>query len=66
MFNIEKLYIADPEDCEVVDDEISLLEAIAEAKKNDEERLHVTFLVGLCETFTSIAKVLHIIEVTLR
>ena len=53
---------ADEEE-EALEDDVFVLESIAEAKKNDEERLRVTMLVTLRETVTSIAKILRIVEV---
>ena len=53
---------ADEEE-EALEDDVFVLESIAEAKKNDEERLRVTMLVSLQETVASIAKILRIVEV---
>lgn len=48
---------------ETLEDDVFVLESIAEAKKNDEERLRVTMVVSLKETVASIAKIFRIVEV---
>ena len=48
---------------ETLEDDVFVLESIAEAKKNDEERLRVTIVVSLKETVASIAKIFRIVEV---
>ena len=48
---------------EALEDEVFVLESIAEAKKNDEEKLRVTLLVSLRETVASITKILDTVEV---
>ena len=48
---------------ETHEDDVFVLESIAEAKKNDEERLRVTIVVSLKETVASIAKIFRIVEV---
>ena len=53
---------ADVED-ETLEDDVFVLESIAEAKKNDEERLRVIMVVSLLETVASIAKIFRIVEV---
>jgi len=47
---------------ETLEDDVFVLESIAEAKKNDEERLRVTIVVSLKETVASIAKIFRIVE----
>ena len=53
---------ADVED-ETLEENVFVLESIAEAKKNDEERLRVTMVVSLRETVSSIANIFRIVEV---
>ena len=48
---------------ETLEDDVFVLESIAEAKKNDEEKLRVTIVVSLKETVASIAKIFRIVEV---
>ena len=48
---------------ETLEDDVFVLESIAEAKKNDEERLRVTIVVSLKETVASIAKIFRTVEV---
>ena len=48
---------------ETLEDDVFVLESIAEAKKNDEERLRVTIVASLKETVASIAKIFRIVEV---
>lgn len=50
-------------DEELGDDDVFVLESIAEAKKNEDDRLRVTMVISLKETINSLAKILKIIEV---
>ena len=45
------------------DDDVFILESIAEAKKNDEETLRVTLILTLRDTLLSISRIIKIIEV---
>lgn len=50
-------------DEELGDDDVFVLESIAEAKKNEEDRLRVTLVISLKDTMTSLTRILKIIEV---
>ena len=56
-------YIADFADEELADDDVFVLESIAEAKKNDEECLRVTLIITLKDNLLSISRIIKIIEV---
>ena len=45
------------------DDDVFILESIAEAKKNDEENLRVTLILSLKDNLLSISRIIKIIEV---
>ena len=45
------------------DDDVFILESIAEAKKNDEETLRVTLILSLKDNLLSISRIIKIIEV---
>lgn len=45
------------------EDDVFVLESIAEAKKNDEDKLRVTLILNMKESMTSLGKVIKIIEV---
>ena len=45
------------------DDDVFILESIAEAKKNDEETLRVTLILTLKDNLLSISRIIKIIEV---
>jgi len=49
-------------DEELGDDDVFVLESIAEAKKNEEDRLRVTLVLGLRDAGQSLAKVLKAVE----
>ncbi|TRY73897.1 hypothetical protein TCAL_01528 [Tigriopus californicus] len=50
-------------DEELGDDDVFVLESIAEAKKNEDDRLRVTMVISLKETINSLSKILKIIEI---
>lgn len=50
-------------DEELGEDDVFVLESIAEAKKSDEDKLRVTLLLTLKDTVPSLAKIIRIIEV---
>lgn len=54
---------AELSDEELGDDDVFVLESIAEAKKNEEDRLRVTLVLGLRDAGQSLAKVLRAVEV---
>ena len=45
------------------DDDVFILESIADAKKNNEENLRVTLIITLKDNLLSISKIIKIIEV---
>ena len=45
------------------EDDVFVLESIAEAKKNDEDKLRVTLLLTMKESMVALGKVVKIIEV---
>ena len=45
------------------DDDVFILESIAEAKKNNEENLRVTLIITLKDNLLSISRIIKIIEV---
>ena len=45
------------------DDDVFVLESIAEAKKNDKENLRVTLIITLKDNLLSISRIIKIIEV---
>ena len=45
------------------EDDVFVLESIAEAKKNDEDKLRVTLILTMKESMVALGKVVKIIEV---
>ena len=50
-------------DDELGDDDVFVLESIAEAKKNDDDKLRVTMVLSLKDAMASLARILKVIEV---
>ena len=50
-------------DDELGDDDVFVLESIAEAKKTDDDKLRVTLVLSLKDAMTSLARILKVIEV---
>ena len=50
-------------DEELGEDDVFVLESIAEAKKNEEDKLRVTIILTMKDSMAALAKVVKIIEV---
>ena len=50
-------------DEELGEDDVFVLESIAEAKKNEEDKLRVTIILTMKDSMVALAKVVKIIEV---
>ncbi len=60
-YNVLELF-----DEELGDDDVFVLESIAEATQRKDDKLRVTLVFTLKDTMTSLAKIIKIIEVTLH
>ena len=63
MFAVMIKHFSDFADDVLGDDDVFILESIAEAKKNDEENLRVTLILSLKDNLLSISRIIKIIEV---
>ena len=65
--NIPCLYLnslnSELADEDLGEDDVFVLESIAEAQKNEEDKLRVTLILTLKDSMTALAKVIKIIEV---
>ncbi len=59
-----QVFVLELADEELGEDDVFVLESIAEAKKSDEDKLRVTLLLTLRDTIPALAKVIRIIEVS--
>jgi hypothetical protein len=57
------LLITELADEDLGEDDVFILESIAEAKKNAEDKLRVTLILTLKDSLASLAKIIRIIEV---
>ena len=58
-------FLSDLADDTLGDDDVFVLESIAKAKKNDEEKLRVTLIITFKDNLLSISKIIKIVEVGL-
>ena len=63
MIKLHLIFFKDFSDDVLGDDDVFILESIAEAKKNDEENLRVTLILTLKDNLLSISRIIKIIEV---
>ena len=61
--NTSRLHFAEFADELLGDDDVFVLESIAEAEKNDQEKLRVALIITLKDSLLSISKIIKIIEV---
>ena len=61
-----KIYISELADEDLGEDDVFVLESIAEAKKNDEDKLRVSLILTMKESMAALGKVVKIIEVRIN
>ena len=62
-FLLKKLFFSELADEDLGEDDVFVLESIAEAQKNEDDKLRVTLVLSLKESLPALAKVIKIIEV---
>ena len=63
---MKSILISELADEDLGEDDVFVLESIAEAKKNDEDKLRVSLILTMKESMAALGKVVKIIEVRMN